>query len=615
MRLLDVDTLELHEFMGSNIPKYQYAILSHTWAEEEVSLQDLQAGSGPSKQGYEKIVLTCEQAKQHGCKWAWVDTCCIDKTSSAELSEAINSMYQWYEESAVCYAYLIDVVDNFPYVFTSNEDGNEPPASRWFTRAWTLQELIAPSDVIFYGRGWAEIGRRYEQRIQDALTHVTGIPESLISIPRSSLSQYSVAQKMSWAAHRLSTRIEDIAYSLLGIFEINMPLLYGEGPKAFVRLQEEILKETDDHSLLCWTVPRSSPRAWSLESVFAKSPNDFADSGDIVGNLYDTGSPSAMTNRGLQIHVELVERHYRVHSHLCSSDAATAVYDAMINASYWSGICVDWVSIILIRTPWKGDHPFRLPFNRYARLAIPTLGRCDSKGPYRLDDLVQIYINKTLLPWEQNRFGSGGVHLQNISLAERIAPLSIASKPQYDVDEFCTGLQIKTVYFSGLQKPLYDATKATKSPTGEITWSPVYGHIKFEFGSRQSLEYPYFVNFAVGPGYGYKRFNLFLIWNNEYIHFGVDSSESSLFDLCQSSNSQAGIILQSMLDPSNPSTHRGNCWEMYGDIARASIPVYGSVWRVPRSVIEFILGREDPYTNDGEAAGNRLHFLIRTEEK
>ncbi|KAF3054854.1 Vegetative incompatibility protein HET-E-1 [Daldinia childiae] len=112
MRLLDVDTLELHEFMGGNIPKYQYAILSHTWAEEEVSLQDLQAGRGPSKQGYEKIVLTCKQAKQHGCKWAWVDTCCIDKTSSAELSEAINSMYQWYEECAVCYAYLIDVDDN-----------------------------------------------------------------------------------------------------------------------------------------------------------------------------------------------------------------------------------------------------------------------------------------------------------------------------------------------------------------------------------------------------------------------------------------------------------------------------------------------------------------------
>ncbi|OTB15397.1 hypothetical protein K445DRAFT_75351 [Daldinia sp. EC12] len=150
MRLLDVDMLELHEFIGSQIPKYQYVILSHTWDEGEVSLQDLQAGRGPSKRGYEKIVLTCEQAKRHRYRWDWVDTCCIDKTSSAELSEAINSMYQWYKESAVCYAYLTDVDDN---------------VSRWFTRAWTLQELIAPSHIIFYGRGWADIGKRSEPNI------------------------------------------------------------------------------------------------------------------------------------------------------------------------------------------------------------------------------------------------------------------------------------------------------------------------------------------------------------------------------------------------------------------------------------------------------------------
>ncbi|KAI0850875.1 HET-domain-containing protein [Daldinia vernicosa] len=585
MRLLDVDTLKLHEFMGSNIPKHQYAILSHTWDEEEVSLQDLQAGSGPSKQGgYEKIVLTCKQAKQHGCKWAWVDTCCIDKTSSAELSEAtlppgggINSMYQWYEESAVCYAYLIDVDDNFPYTSRRSKDDGELLASRWFTRAWTLQELIAPSNIVFYGRGWAEIGRRSKHSIRDALTHITGIPESLISTPKSPLSQYSVAQKMSWAAHRLSTRVEDIAYSLLGIFEINMPLLYGEGPKAFVRLQEEILKETDDHSLLCWTVPRFSPRAWSLESVFAKSPNDFADSGNITGNLYDAGSPSAMTNRGLQIYLHLIERNYSVHSHLYSANDETAVYNAMINAAYWeSNSCVGQVSIVLIRTPNITGHFYSWSINKYARLATPTLRRCGLGKFNGQNSLVQIYINKTLPSWEQNRFGSGGVHLQNIPI-----------------------------------EPLEYATKDAVSTTGEITWSPIYGCIKFGFGSQQSLEYPYFVNFAVAAENGWQPFNLLLVWNNEYIHFGVDSSESWLFYLSQSSRSLAGIILQRLLDPSNPSTHRGNCWEMYGEIARARKSMEISVFH-PRglSTVEFILERENPYTDDGEAAGNRLHFLI-----
>ncbi|KAI1806918.1 HET-domain-containing protein [Daldinia bambusicola] len=241
MRLLDVDTLQLHEFVGYHMPKYQYAILSHTWAEDEVSLQELEAGSGLYKQGYKKIVLTCEQSKRNGYRWAWVDTCCIDKTSSGELSEAINSMYQYGSR-----------------------------VSRWLTRAWTLQELIAPSRIIFYGRGWAEIGRQSEEWVQRSITFVTGIPRLVISTRKYSLSDYSMSRT-----------------SLLGLLDINMPLLYGKGDKAFMRLQEEILKETDDHSLLCWTVPRLSPRAGTLEGVFAKSPDDFAESG-IMWEIFTT---------------------------------------------------------------------------------------------------------------------------------------------------------------------------------------------------------------------------------------------------------------------------------------------------------------------------------------
>ncbi|OTA93199.1 hypothetical protein M434DRAFT_40110, partial [Hypoxylon sp. CO27-5] len=251
MYLLNVRTFKLHEFQGDSIPRYEYVILSHIWGEGEVSFQDLKAGRGLSKQGYEKITFTCKQARHDGFNWAWIDTCCIDKTSSTELSEAINSMYQWYQDSALCYAYLSDTDKNeFPYV-PSMSDNDEPQVSKWFTRAWTLQELIAPSRIHFYGRKWKNIGR-CEGTIAGIVSIVTKIPQPLIpgDVP---LSKYSAAQKMSWAAYRRSTRPEDIAYSLLGLFDISMPLLYGEGARrAFIRLQEEILKETDDHSLLCW---------------------------------------------------------------------------------------------------------------------------------------------------------------------------------------------------------------------------------------------------------------------------------------------------------------------------------------------------------------------------
>ncbi|KAI1472485.1 HET-domain-containing protein [Daldinia caldariorum] len=599
MRLLDVDTLKLHEFMGYHIPKYQYAILSHTWAEGEVSLQELEAGSGPSKQGYEKIVLTCEQAKRHGYRWAWVDTCCIDKTSSAELSEAINSMYQWYKESAVCYAYLTDVDNSFPYASPSKEGGYEPLVSRWFTRAWTLQELIAPSNIIFYGPGWVKIGELSEERIQDSLLQITRIPKSVISSQKSSLSHYSVTQKMSWAADRSSTRTEDIAYSLLGLFDINMPLLYGEGPKAFVRLQEEILKETDDHSLLCWTVPRFSPRVGTLEGVFAKSPDDFTESGNVVGNLYDAGSPSVMTNRGLQIHVHLRKLEYGIHSHLYFGNPATASYHAGLNAGYYENDkCVAQMSIVLIRTPPVAPRSSRLT-NKYARLTMPTLER-RSLGWFDSDEAMdQIYMNKTLLSWEQDRFGFGGVHLQNIPIAETLAPFSTSKRdicaPDI-IDE--SSFQIENVRYSILSMERGNTYQTIKSLPWAMTWSQVYGCVKFDVELPQLPEFPYFVVFVAKHSYSTRTYFISLVWNGEYFHFSVRPAET-----------QSNAFFRSLLDPSDPSTQQGNCWDMYGEIAMASMVIHGE----NPSKLDFILEREDPDNDEGEVAGNRLHFLIRAE--
>jgi len=250
MRLLNVHTKKLEEFFDSAIPKY--AILSHRWGSNEVTFQDLNAfdsqdweaaavdSRGP---GLLKIVYTCLQAEKNYLEYVWVDTCCIDKTSSAELSEAINSMFAWYQNSEVCYAYLDDV--------HTLSDGNQDEfiASKWFTRGWTLQELLAPPKLMFFGIDWKCLGKR--NLLSTLLSRITNIPESFV-MGLSDLRNASIASRMSWAADRETTRVEDMAYSLLGIFNVNMPLLYGESNKAFTRLQEEIIRGSDDQSIFAW---------------------------------------------------------------------------------------------------------------------------------------------------------------------------------------------------------------------------------------------------------------------------------------------------------------------------------------------------------------------------
>jgi hypothetical protein len=273
MRLLNVDTRQLEEFFGDTIPPY--AILSHTWGKEEVTLQDLSRGGHQQKQGYAKIEGCCQQAIKDGYLWVWVDTCCIDKTSSAELSEAINSMFRWYENSEVCYAYLQDV----PSGTDIYKQDSAFRKSRWFTRGWTLQELLAPRLIHFYDSSWMLISQIYAKgyinftqgeivALLSEITLIEGIYLNLHWFPKSN----SAAQIFSWMARRSTTRVEDEAYCLLGLLDINMPLLYGEGEKAFVRLQEAILSASDDISLLGWGW--NSPSA-HIGSLLAKSPAAF----------------------------------------------------------------------------------------------------------------------------------------------------------------------------------------------------------------------------------------------------------------------------------------------------------------------------------------------------
>ena len=238
MRLLNTSTLKLVEFYGEIPP---YAILSHTWEKEEVSFDDLPQEHAKKMLGYSKISNCCSLARSDGYKYVWIDTCCIDKRSSAELSEAINSMYAWYQDAQKCYAYLADVLpDENPH-----GENSSFRKSRWFTRGWTLQELLAPSTVEFYGQNWHEIGTQVSLR--DVLCEITTIDEEILLC--GNFETASVAKKMSWASKRTTTRIEDIAYSLFGIFGVNMPTLYGEGRHAFTRLQHMIIQSSNDHTI------------------------------------------------------------------------------------------------------------------------------------------------------------------------------------------------------------------------------------------------------------------------------------------------------------------------------------------------------------------------------
>ncbi|KAL8362870.1 hypothetical protein RB601_008900 [Gaeumannomyces tritici] len=289
MWLINVETMQLEEFMVDPPP---YAILSHTWGSEEVTFADFNHPDRHLRQGkagWGKIENVCRLSREemYPYQYVWIDTCCIDKSSSAELSEAINSMYAWYAGAELCYAYLEDVLP--PLKMPSMHEGRvfrpNPSVwgscslgvasafagSRWFQRGWTLQELVAPKHVFFFGQGWSPIASRYY--ISDELSLITGIPKEVLEKEVNAL-HYPVGARISWAADRKTTRPEDIAYSMLGLLDINMPLLYGEGSRAFLRLQEEILRQHEDDTLFLWCSPPAEP--WAVRGMLANSPSDFA---------------------------------------------------------------------------------------------------------------------------------------------------------------------------------------------------------------------------------------------------------------------------------------------------------------------------------------------------
>lgn len=214
------------------------AILSHMWhedEEQEVAFRDFQNSRHILKTGWIKVISCIDQAKHDGLRYIWVDSCCIDRSSSSELSEAINSMFRWYSDADRCYAYLADVEHDTNWRESFKR-------SRWFTRGWTLQELLAPRAVHFFTMDWQAIGDKAS--LADTISQMTGICVRVLRC-EASILDYSVDDRRAWATGRETKRLEDQVYCLLGILDVSMPVVYGEGEaKARQRLDDQLWRRS-----------------------------------------------------------------------------------------------------------------------------------------------------------------------------------------------------------------------------------------------------------------------------------------------------------------------------------------------------------------------------------
>ncbi|KAI0874466.1 kinesin light chain [Hypoxylon argillaceum] len=313
MRLLSYNSTGLLSLTnyprGTNIPPY--AILSHTWGSDEVTYEDLGQGIGEHKLGFEKIRLCGEQAKRDGLQHFWVDTCCIDTSSSAELTESINSMFRWYRDATKCYAYLEDV--SSPTMQDGGRHNNrhcelQLEQSRWFTRGWTLQELIAPKTVDFYSREGTLLGDK--KSLERIICDITGIPAR--ALRGKPLFHFTTSERMAWAEGRKTTVPEDKVYSMLGIFETQMPVIYGEGEeRALKRLREEIVKDQKGSRHEEFSVPFSLHRVPEIAHFVARGK----ELAEMHERLQSDGGRRVVVLHGLggmgktQLAIEYMKRH------------------------------------------------------------------------------------------------------------------------------------------------------------------------------------------------------------------------------------------------------------------------------------------------------------------
>lgn len=515
-----------------------------------------------AKAGYQKLQAAANQALGDGYEWIWIDTCCIDKTSSAELSEAINSMYQYYTDSAVCYAYLSD--------FSQRRPAFKFGDSRWFSRGWTLQELIAPSKVIFFDVNWMCVGDTTEDHMLSQILNATNIPaECLRGVQKP--DDFSIARRMSWAAQRECTRIEDVAYSLMGLFDVNMPLLYGEGKKAFTRLQEEILKDTDDQTIFAWTVSPESQRAFDTVGILAEAPADFAFSASLIQVFPELSKPSTMTNLGLSVHLPLVPRDYSALSHLSRGLLRTEieVVSAILNCGRSS---TDLVIIRPLRVKPRGLVG-SASSRTYHRLGMSSLDFIDTSKKHKAEGSDIFIAKKLQIGAHHALFDHGGIHLQNLPLTTELGAQGTAD-PLY-------GYIVKSVVGPWLFQP---------SPQRKVSSSSLYGCVFFQTSDLGLYNDPLHINFESPMR---APFYLSVGYSDNWVQL------SATLGRC------IGVPPQG--PPPNMESYlaeRQSFRDRYGTLITTQLQVGTDVF------VTASLHREDPRTSEGEAAGNRPHFLI-----
>lgn len=336
---------ELKNFSGSSRQetlykvlrdKVKFATLSHRWLNTgEPTFRDMSESQHDKLEilaGYPKLTKFCEKAGEYDCELAWSDTCCINKDSSAELDEAIQAMFNWYRSAAICIAHLAGSSN-------TSDFAQEP----WFTRGWTLQELLAPEKMKFYGQNWEPLSDdpddKHPRDLPTLLEDETSstIPPSqpdiltaitrLTDIESHDLTSFSrgidnIHQRLRWASRRTTTRIEDMAYSLIGIFDVSMPITYGEGQRSWFRLMEIILQQCKSWEIFVWAgewspyssaIPRSPKgyEAFDIQNFTELSKT--LDMGKVKGIVGETppglrgDHAFAMTRHGLQMKLPLLD--------------------------------------------------------------------------------------------------------------------------------------------------------------------------------------------------------------------------------------------------------------------------------------------------------------------
>jgi hypothetical protein len=367
MRLLrrnDDGTFSLVEFHRSLPP---YAILSHRWYEEveEVNMADITNGTGWDKRGYSKLSLCADYAAANGLQYFWVDTCCIDKANSVELQEAINSMFLWYSGAERCYVYMSDVRLVAGENSNRNDDTQPFHKSAWFTRGWTLQELIAPSSVGFFDQSGLRIGDK--QSLLREIVEITGIPErALCGAP---LSDYTIKGRLSWASRRVTTREEDEAYCLLGIVGVHIPLLYGEGlENAHRRLYREI----------------ALSQSW-VQQIF-----------ELLGELW----PRQVSGRGMCSR-EIAKRIQFLETYLPSSLSTESLQDLYFvlfaySVFLWTIVLLATIAVLLLNIIFEVRHfILRFVLGAYVVLGLVLLfGRSRCNGSRYLRTVVERRLSR-----------------------------------------------------------------------------------------------------------------------------------------------------------------------------------------------------------------------------